>query len=247
MLPLTFLALTVALTAQAAVPQQAAVSGTVVEAGTHTPVAGAQVTLTSFEFRRPGHSAEPLAATTDQNGRYQFDALEPGRYRVSVQKAGFATMIVPGLAEATVKAGERKTDLNVTIQRGAAIVGRVVDEHGEPIANANVMPWRRPPVQNGAAASARVRLIPAGSASQTDDLGDFRLFGLAPGDVYVQATSPPDFGRPASPHPIVPLATYFPATAEFVGAVPITLAAGQTSGDITIRVVSAPAFQLSGV
>jgi carboxypeptidase family protein len=149
--------------------------------------------------------------------------------------------------EVTLKAGERKTDLNVTIQRGAAIVGRVLDENGEPIANANVVAWRRPPVPNGSAAPARLGLIPAGFAAQTNDLGEFRLFGLAPGEVYVQATSRPDFGRSASPRLSVPLATYFPGTADVVGAMPITLAAGQTSGDITIRMVSAPAFQVSGV
>jgi Carboxypeptidase regulatory-like domain len=257
MSPLTFVALAFTLAQQAAVPQQAAVSGTVFEAGSNTPVAGAQVTLMSFALGpQPGRPPEPLVATTDQNGRYRFDALEPGRYRVSVQKAGFATMLGPGLPEAMLKAGERKTDLNVTIQRGAAIVGRVLDENGEPIANANVMAWRRPPVANGAAVPARLGLIPAGSAAQTNDLGEFRLFGLAPGEVYVQATlgvpflRPPSrsgFGRSASPRPTVPLATYFPGTADVVGAMPITLAAGQTSGDITIRMVSAPAFQVSGV
>jgi len=247
MSPLTFLALAFMLTQPAVVPQQAAVSGTIVEAGSNTPVAGAQVTLMSFAFRpRTSRPPEPLVATTDQNGRYQFDAVEPGRYGVSVQKAGFATMLGPGL-EATLKAGERKTDLNLTIQRGAAIVGRVLDENGEPIANANVMAWRRPPVSNGAAAPARLGLIPAGSAAQTNDLGEFRLFGLASGEVYVQATSNPDFGRSASPRRIVALATYFPGTADVAGAMPITLAAGQTSGDITIRMVSAPAFQISGV
>jgi hypothetical protein len=83
--------------------------------------------------------------------------------------------------------------------------------------------------------------------AQTNDLGEFRLFGLAPGEVYVQATSRPDFGRSASPRPTVLLATYFPGTADVVGAMPITLAAGQTSGEITIRMVSAPAFEVSGV
>jgi hypothetical protein len=153
---LTLLALTFTLTQQAAVPQQAALSGTVLEAGTDKPVAGAQVTLISFVLRpQPGRPPEPLVATTDQNGRYRFDALEPGRYRVSVQKPGFATMPGPGLPEATLKAGERTSDLNLTIQRGAAIVGRVLDENGEPIANANVMAWRRPAVPNGAASAAR--------------------------------------------------------------------------------------------
>jgi hypothetical protein len=248
MSPVTFVALAFTLTLQAAVPQQAAVSGTVFEAGSHAPVAGAQVTLMSFTFRpQPDRPPDPLVATTDQNGRYRFDALEPGRYRVSVQKAGFATMLGPGLPEVTLKAGERHTDLNVTIQRGAAIVGRVLDENGEPIANANVMAWRRPPVANGAVAPARLGLIPAGSAAQTNDLGEFRLFGLAPGEVYVQATSRPDFGRPTSPRPTVPLGTFFPGTPDVAGAMPITLAAGQTSGEIAIRMVSAPAFQVSGV
>ena len=245
---LTVVALAFTLAQQAAIPQQAAVSGTVLEAGSNTPVAGAQVTLMSFApGPQPGRPPEPLIATTDQDGRYRFDALEPGRYRVSVQKAGFATMLWPGFPEATLKAGERKTDLNVTIQRSAAIVGRVLDENGESIANANVMRWRRPLVMNGAAVPARPGLIPAGSAAQTNDLGEFRLFGLAPGEVYVQATSRLDFGRSASPRPTVPLATYFPGTADVVGAMAITLAAGQTSGDITIRMVSAPAFQVSGV
>ena len=248
MSPLTFVALAFTLTQEAAVPQQAAVAGTVFDAGSNTPVAGAQVTLMSLALRpQPGRPPEPLIATTDQNGRYQFDALEPGRYRVSVHKAGFATMSGPGLPEATLKAGERKTDLNVTIQRGAAIVGRVLDENGEPIANANVMAWRRRPVPNGAAAPERLGLIPAGPVALTDDLGEFRLFGLASGEVYVEATSHPDFGRSASPRSTVPLATYFPGTADLVAAMPITLVAGQTSGDITIRMVSAPAFQISGV
>jgi len=243
------LALAFTLTQQAAVLQHAAVSGIVLEAGTNTPVAGAQVTLMRFELRpQPGRPPEPLVATTDQNGRYRFDALEPGRYRVGVQKAGFAPPLPPGISDATLKAGERKTDLNVTLQRGAAIAGRVLDENGEPIVSANVMAWRRPPGPNGAVAAARLGLIPAGgNSAQTNDLGEFRLFGLAPGDVYVLATSAPEFGRSAAPRPSVQLATYFPGSADVAGAMPITLAAGQTSGDITIRMVSAPAFQISGV
>jgi protocatechuate 3,4-dioxygenase beta subunit len=245
---LTFVALAFALTQQSAVPQQASVAGTVLEAGNNSPVAGAQVTLMSFAYRpQLGRPLEPLVATTDQNGRYRFEAVDPGRYRVSVQKTGFAAMLGPAVPEATLNAGERKTDLNVIIQRGAAIVGRVLDENGEPVANANVMAWRRPPAPNGAASPARLALIPAGSAAQTNDLGEFRLFGLAAGDIYVQATSRTDFGRSMSPRSTIQLATYFPGTAEVVGAMPITVAAGQTSGDITITMISAPAFQVAGI
>jgi hypothetical protein len=43
------------------------------------------------------------------------------------------------------------------------------------------------------------------------------------------------------------LATYFPGTVDVAGAMPITVAAAQTSGDITITMISAPAFQVAGV
>jgi hypothetical protein len=116
MSPLTYVTLAFTLTLQAAVPQQTAVSGIVFEAGSNMPVAGAQVTLISFAFRpQPGSPPESLVAGTDQNGRYQFAALEPGRYRVSVQRAGFATTLGLGFPEMTLKAGERRTDVHVTI------------------------------------------------------------------------------------------------------------------------------------
>src|SRR5262245_25890584 len=102
MSPLMFVAFAVTLAQQAAVPRHAVLSGTVLDAGSNTPVAGARVILiSSGRGPEPGRPAEPLVATTDQNGRYRFDALEPGRYRVSVQKAGFAPMLGPGAPEAT--------------------------------------------------------------------------------------------------------------------------------------------------
>jgi hypothetical protein len=63
---LTFVALALTLTQQSAAPQQASVAGTVIEAGSNTPVAGAQVTLMAFAYRpQPGRPLEPLVATTD--------------------------------------------------------------------------------------------------------------------------------------------------------------------------------------
>ena len=77
---LTFVALAFTFTQPPAVPQQASVSGTVLEAGSNTPVAGAQVTLISFAYRpQPGRLLEPLVATTDHNGRSRFEGVDPGR------------------------------------------------------------------------------------------------------------------------------------------------------------------------
>jgi protocatechuate 3,4-dioxygenase beta subunit len=66
--------------------------------------------------------------------------------------------------------------------RGSVIAGRIVDEFGEPLTDATVSAMRS--VWSG----GRRRLQPAGRTSQTNDLGQFRIFGLPPGDYYVSAT-----------------------------------------------------------
>src|SRR5262249_62034558 len=70
---------------------------------------------------------------------------------------------------------------DVTLPRGSVVSGRVVDEFGEPVADANVSAMRMQFV-NG-----RRRLANAGRNSQTNDLGQFRIFGLPPGEYYVSA------------------------------------------------------------
>ena len=73
----------------------------------------------------------------------------------------------------------------VALPRGSVISGRVSDEFGEPVANAVVSAMRY-----GYAAGAR-RLMPApgqNSRDTTDDQGQFRLFGLPPGEYIVSAT-----------------------------------------------------------
>ena len=60
---------------------------------------------------------------------------------------------------------------NVTLPRGTVLSGRVLDEFGEPVADANVGAMRMQFV-NG-----RRRLVNTGRNNQTNDLGQFRLYG----------------------------------------------------------------------
>ena len=89
--------------------------------------------------------------------------------------------------------------------------------------------------------------MPVGSGAQSNDLGEFRLFGLPPGSYYVQAMPRPDFGGSSSQRPTTTLPTYFPGTPDPAAAQLISVGAGQTSGDVVIRMVAVPAFSVSGV
>src|SRR6185503_12852227 len=121
-------------------------------------------------------------------GRYEFRDLPAGRFNVSVSKSGFVTMsygqnrpFEPGrpieLAEA-----QKMEKADVALPRGSVLAGRVADEFGEAVAEAEVTAMRMQ-FSNG-----RRRLVPSGRNGTTNDLGQFRIYGLPPGEYYVSAT-----------------------------------------------------------
>jgi hypothetical protein len=127
-------------------------------------------------------------AFTDAQGRYEFKDLPAGRFTVSVSKSGFVTM---QYGQSRPYERGRPIDLvdgqvmekaDVALPRGSAVSGRILDEFGEPVADASVQAMR---LQYS---SGKRRLTPSSRPSTTNDLGYFRLFGLAPGDYYVSAT-----------------------------------------------------------
>src|SRR5207237_8788712 len=78
--------------------------------------------------------------------------------------------------------GQVMTKADVALPRGSVLSGRVVDEFGEPVADANVIAMRMQ------YSGGKRRLSPSGRNSTTNDLGQFRLYGLPPGEYYVSAT-----------------------------------------------------------
>ena len=128
--------LAVVAAASAQVLSSAHLSGRVVEERTRVPIPGARVSLSS----ESGNAPTPVQQTiTDQDGRYAFEGVAAGRYRVDVQKSG----ILP-LADAvwtrtvTVRDGHNVEDWNVSVQRGGAIAGRILDQFGEPLADVTI-------------------------------------------------------------------------------------------------------------
>ena len=131
----------------------------------------------------------------------------------------------PGVPPPSLKieAGQSIKDLKIKLIPLAIITGRVLDHDGDPIRGARVEAVAYI-YQSGKKQLNSVEQISA------NDQGEFRLFGLHPGTIYLRAS-----GHDGGTGSFAP--TYFPGTKDAVHASPIDLEAGaQLRGiDILLR------------
>jgi protocatechuate 3,4-dioxygenase beta subunit len=168
--------------AVAATPATGKIRGRVLAAETNAPLRRAQVMLLA------GQLGVRRMTTTDGNGRYEFAEVAEGRYTVQAGKGGYVTLqfgqrraFEPG-RQVAVADGQDVTEVDLALPRGSVIAGRITDEFGEPIAGAQIQVQRYQYTPGG-----QRRLTFAGRAGfvQTDDRGEFRAYGLMPGDYVV--------------------------------------------------------------
>ncbi len=209
------------------------IRGVVVKAGTGEPLHKAVVDLRLAT----GHS-QGSVTETDEMGRFELKDLDPGRYDLSAQHTGFVTQPygqrTPLGAGAILTLSPGQTVPNITFQLipAAVIAGHVYYEDGEPVLDADVTAMHFV-YMNGQRRLVGLR------TRQTNDLGEFRLFGLTPGKYIVQASLRTDlFENPNSKQGYVPV--YYPGFADADHAAPIAVRAGDEvpSVDITLQPVS---------
>jgi hypothetical protein len=161
----------------------AAVHGVVRGEGTdRAPLRRTKVTINSveIEFAR--------TVITGDDGAFQFAGLPAGRYTVMASKDGYLTTSAGArrfgrFGTIELQAGGNAR-VDITMVRGAVITGRVQMSDGEPAAGISVQALR---FDTSGPLDER-RLAPAGiPAVTTDDRGEYRVFGLAPGTYYLRA------------------------------------------------------------
>ncbi len=227
-------------------PQQttgtARISGLVVSSEDNRPLRRAAVRVSAPELR------EPRAAMTDASGRYELADLPAGRYMVTVSRAGFVT-ISHGQTRPNemgrpldVKAGQTVDRINFALPRGAAITGRVVDEFGEPVAGVSVQPMQLRWV-NG---RQQPQMTGPGGMMQTPDTGEFRVWGLAPGDYVVQANVMNMGGPFETDDRSGYTPTYFPNATDVAQAQTVRVELGQTVTGLEIMLSPTRTARISG-
>ena len=131
-----------------------------------------------------------------------------------------------------------------TIPTPKAVLGDVAGAPGKLPYAEEVYQYMRMPMQSRFAQGRR-RLMPIGRSSQTNDIGEYRIFGLAPGDYFVSATLRNFNGGDSDDHTgYAP--TYYPGTANGAEAQRVSLAIGQSVSEINITLVATRTAKITG-
>jgi protocatechuate 3,4-dioxygenase beta subunit len=244
----------------------ASIGGRVLAADTGRPLKRASVLAS-------GGGRQARGATTDDLGRFRVTGLPAGTYTITASKSGFVDAIFgqrrplqPG-TPVQLADGQETSGIDLRLTRGSVITGHVLDEDGEPLARALVTVQRYQYVRGE-------RQLTSAGGDQTDDRGQYRVFGLPPGDYYVSATAGglaqilgrgfqfaagalagagrggrgAFFGGPPveDAEPVGYAPTYYPGVTSAADATKVTVAPGQELGGIDFQVQLVAMSTVSG-
>jgi protocatechuate 3,4-dioxygenase beta subunit len=211
-----------------------------VTASDGAPLARAMVRISSADL------VESRTTFTDASGRYEFQNLAAARYSLFASKTGFIgesygqTRPSDPVKPLAVGANETVARVDFRLRRAGAISGRVLDEFGEPIANASVQAVMMRQIDG-----AR-RPVATGARFSTPDTGEFRLWDLSPGEYYVLVNARTNNFMEASDNALGYIPTYFPGTVNVAEAQPVRLANAETATGIDIKLAPARTARISG-
>ena len=260
---------------QQAAPAQppGSVTGQVVSSTTGEPLRKVSLTL-----RPQGRGGSAAAATSDASGNFKFNTVDVGTYTLTGERPGYVRAAygedrVGGQARTIdVATGKSTGSIQLKLLPQSVIAGRVYDQDGDPIQNAQVQVMRY-------SYPGGVRQLGSAQQATTNDLGEYRVPSLAPGRYYVSATergllgAAQDIlgnfaqgrgkqgggpggrgqildqllGRGAETNPEAYVTTYYPRAIEPNGATPIDLVPGSEARGIDIGLLKARKYNVSGV
>jgi uncharacterized protein (DUF2141 family) len=167
-----------------------AISGVVTDGHSGRPVTGALVQLSTVSQDRQTAPQTFPRQMTDSSGRFVFQRLAAGSYRLQATAPGYldggfgrVSGVVAALgAQITIQDRQWFRDANTVLWKPASIAGTIRDERGEPLVDV--------PVRILIAASVAGRdQWASGAVTQTDDRGAYRFAGLRAGRYAVQVPS----------------------------------------------------------
>ncbi len=197
------------------------------------------------------HYSAPLNGT----GSFRLYGLPPGVYHVTASCAGFEPgYVVEDGAEVPLvrlrPADSPKRVEMLAVPMGT-LTGTVTGEHGLPLRNADVQA-----VQVGYSSPGHPRLNGKPARTITNDLGEYRLFDLAPGayllwvqysealnyDRVIDASSPTGGATPPADYTPV----FYPSAHSSREAILVTVRPGELTAGISVNLRREKSYRVSG-
>ena len=153
-------------------PRAGKVSGIVVDTAGQ-PVKGARAISRPADLasRYTWNNDDGPSARTDDDGRFELEAIKPGPVRITASADGFATSAPHPIELAP---GQAVADLTLALRKPGRITGEVVDDAGRPLAG-------RPVHVNGMEGGFNSR------DTETDAAGRFEFGGVSPDRYWVNS------------------------------------------------------------
>ena len=189
------------------------------------PIVGGVVVLRELASR------DQRLVSTNETGEFTIVDLPAATYLLHASALGYVVRqygqrhpLERGVP-IELRTGETQRRVDVALRPGGAIAGRVTTQEGQPLAFAHVEALR-PRLES----NLRV-LLPVGRA-ESNERGEFRIIGLAPGHYYVAAIDPADEGTEDATGRIHWAQTFYPGTSTPAAAERVRLASGATLTDV---------------
>lgn len=218
--------------------QLCTVEGTLLNSITGEPVK--KVIVSVYPAGGPGQQ-QNQGAMTDDSGQFNLRGVEPGKYFMSAGGRGYPFQVYGQPSQGgrgkllSFDPGCHIKDLAFKLAPGAVIAGTVYDEDGDPVVGANVQAFRL---------EDRSHFRGAMGGGQTNDLGEYRLYGLEAGKYYLGAQYQ-DPGQSEVTNNVY-LPTYYPGTTDSAQASPVEVRPGDEMDAINIIMTRVHGFDVRG-
>ena len=207
------------------------------------PLRGAVVVLRPID-------GQALGVTTDGDGRYRFDNVSAGRYTLQASKPayieqGYGSRRPGGTPRIMALSDDSILDnLDIVVMPGCVLSGRVLDPSGEPLDKAMIR------VMRYACENGKKRLTSTFSSGtfSTKELGEFRIYGLPPGEYYLAASLlQMSMATEESGQRVGYPTTFYPGTVNPSQAARLSCAPGRELGQLEFALQQARAYKVEGV
>ena len=220
-------------------PATASIAGRLTDGTTRQSIVGGLVVLRELASR------DQRLVNTSETGEFTIVDLPAATYSLDASALGYVGRqygqrhpLERGVPIA-LRAGETRRQVDVALLPGAAIAGRVTTQDGQPLAFAEVEALR-PQLEDNLRVLLRV------GRGESNERGEFRIVGLAPGHYYVAAIDPADEGTEDATGRIHWAQTFYPGTSTPAAAERLRLASGATVTDVDFPLLSVSRVSVLG-